>query len=80
METLTIKQEFHKLIDEIPNEQYLCDLFESVAFFAKQKTDVLDDLSASELKRLDESLAQIKEGRVISDAVVRKKYEQWLTK
>jgi hypothetical protein len=80
METLTIKQEFHKLIDEIPSEQHLCDLFESVAIFAKQKTDVLDDLSAFELSRLDESLEQIILGRVVSDTVMREKYNQWLTK
>ena len=80
MEALTIKEEFHRLIDEIPNEQYLNDLYESVAIFAKQKTDVLDDLSAYELNRLDESLEQIKQGRIVADAVVREKYRKWLTK
>lgn len=80
MGTLTIKQEFHQLIDEISNEQYLSDLYESVATFAKQKTDVLDDLSVAELSRLDESLEQIKQGRIVADAVIREKYKQWLTK
>jgi hypothetical protein len=80
METLTIKQEFHRLIDEIHSEQYLSDLFESVAVFAKQKTDVLDDLSTAELNRLDDSLEQIKQGRVVANAIVREKYKQWLTK
>jgi hypothetical protein len=80
MDTLTIKQEFHKLIDEIPNAQYLNDLFESVVIYAKQKTDVIDDLSKEELKRLDESLEQIKQGRIVSDAVMREKYSKWLTR
>ncbi len=80
MGTLTIKQEFHQLIDEISNEQYFSDLYESVATFAKQKTDVLDDLSVAELSRLDESLEQIKQGRIVADAVIREKYKQWLTK
>lgn len=80
METLNIKEEFHRLIDEIPNEQYLSDLFYSVALFARQNTDVLDDLPDAELKRLDESLEQIKLGKTTPDSVIRKKYEQWLTK
>ena len=80
MEALTIKEEFHRLIDEIPNGQYLSDLYESVAIFAKQKADVLDDLLTYELERLDESLKQVKEGKVVADAVVREKYKQWLTK
>lgn len=45
----SIKKEFHRLIDGIQDEAYLQDLFESVAELARQKADVLDDLSAEEM-------------------------------
>ncbi|TAH14325.1 MAG: hypothetical protein EAZ14_04245 [Runella slithyformis] len=55
---------------------YLADLFDSVANFARQKSDVLDDLSPADLKRLDESLEQIKNGQTVPDSVIREKYKQ----
>lgn len=80
MAVTTIKEEFHRLIDEIKDDGYLTDLFESVAGFARQKSDVLENLSPAELQRLDDAFEQVKNGRAVSDTEMRKKYEKWLTK
>lgn len=76
----SIREEFHRLIDGIQDEAYLQDLFESVAELARQKTDVLDELSAEEMQRLDNAIDQIRTGRVVSDAAMRERYAQWITK
>lgn len=76
----SIREEFHRLIDGIQDEAYLQDLFESVAELARQKTDVLDELSAEEMQRLDKAIDQIRTGRVVSDAAMRERYAQWITK
>ncbi len=76
----SIKEEFHQLIDSIEDETYLQDLFESVATLARRKGDVLDDLPPDDMQRLDNTIAQIKEGRILSDTVVRERYARWITK
>lgn len=76
----SIKEEFHRLIDGIQDEAYLQDLFESIAELTRRKTDVLDDLPADEMTRLDNALEQIRTGRVVSDAVVRERYARWIAK
>lgn len=76
----SIKEEFHHLIDSIQDEAYLQDLFESVASLTRRRGDVLDDLSAAEMQKLDKSLGQIQTGQVVSDAVVRQRYARWITK
>ena len=79
MEMTAIKDQFHQLIDEIRDDDYLRELFDSVAELARQKQDVLDDLSDTDLARLDNALVQIKEGKVLPDSVVRQKYKKWTT-
>lgn len=74
-----IKDQFHQLIDDIRDDDYLQELFDSVAEFARQKQDVLDDLSDNDLVRLDNALEQIKEGKVVLDSVVRQRYKKWAT-
>lgn len=80
MEPLSIKDEFHRLIDEIQDEATLKELFESVALLARRPGDVLNDLSDKDLTRLDESVSQVRSGKIISDSSVRQKYSGWLTK
>ena len=70
----SIREEFHKLIDGIEDEAYLQDLFESVAELARQKTDVLDDLSVEDMQRLDNALDQVCTGRVVPNTVMRERY------
>ncbi len=70
----SIREEFHKLIDGIEDEAYLQDLFESVAELARQKTDVLDDLSVEGMQRLDNALDQVCTGRVVPNTVMRERY------
>lgn len=76
----SIKEELHHLIDTIEDEAYLQDLFESVASLTRRQGDVLNDLSAVEMEKLDNALAQIQTGRVVSDAAMRQRYAQWITK
>jgi hypothetical protein len=60
---------------KIPN-----DLYDSIKLFDKHKKDILDDLTPNQLKRLDESIIQMNRGEVISNIVVKAKYQKWLTK
>jgi F0F1-type ATP synthase delta subunit len=79
MEATAIKDQFHQLIEEIRDDDYLRELFDSIAVLARQKQDVLDDLSDNDLARLDNALQQIKNGQIVPDAVVRQKYMKWTT-
>jgi hypothetical protein len=76
----SIKDEFHQLIDSIEDEAYLKDLFDSVVSLAQRKGDVLDDLSATDLARLDSALAKAQAGKGLPDSVVRERYAQWIAK
>lgn len=75
----SIKEELHQLIDGIENQAYLQDLFDSIAQLARQKGDVLDDLPADEMAKLDNALEQVRTGKTVPDAVVRERYAQWIT-
>lgn len=68
------------MIDKIEDTEYLNDLYDSIKLFDNHKKDVLDDLSPNQLKRLDESIAQMNGGEVVSNNVVKAKYQKWLTK
>ena len=70
----SIKEEFHHLIDSIEDEAYLQDLFKLVASLTRRQGDVLDDLFAVDMQKLDNALGQIKTGQVVSDTVMRQRY------
>ncbi len=78
---LEIKPAFHQLIDKIENKEYLKELYDSIAALLPQKDDILDGLKSDEIKKLEESILQVKNGETTPDAIVREKIaKKWLTK
>jgi hypothetical protein len=80
MEAVAVRKNLHQLIDKIEDTEYLNDLYDSIKLFDKHKKDILDDLTPNQLKRLDESIIQMNRGELISNNIVKAKYQKWLTK
>jgi hypothetical protein len=74
-----LKNELHKLIDEIEDEEALNTLREDAAIYAGKK-DILDDLTEEELKELDESIAEADRGEIISYDEFLKHMDEWKRK
>ncbi len=74
-----LKNDLHKLIDEIDDEQALNILKEEAAVYAGKK-DILDDFSEDELKELDEAIAEADKGEAVSYEEYKKIVAGWLTK
>ncbi|RYU97695.1 hypothetical protein [Emticicia agri] len=70
---LEIKPAFHQLIDKIEDKEYLKELYDSIAALLPQKDDILDGLNPDEIKKLEQSILQAKNGEITSDAIVRQK-------
>ena len=76
---LEIKPAFHQLIDKIDNKEYLRELYDSIAALLPQKGDILDGLNPDEIKKLEWSILQAKNGETTPDAIVRQKIaKEWL--
>ena len=81
MNTPTIKKQLHKYIDMIKDESQLEILYETAEAYATgEKRDILDSLTPEQLKRLEESVKQANEGKLIPHEEVVKISKQWLTK
>jgi hypothetical protein len=78
---LEIKPAFHQLIDKIENKEYLKELYDSIAALLSLKEDTLEGLHPDEIKKLEQSILQAKNGETTPDAIVRQKIaKKWLTK
>jgi hypothetical protein len=66
MSVIELKTEFHKLIDSIENEARLQDLYDSVAFYLGQESDLLNENSPEMISNLKLSLSQAESGKTIS--------------
>jgi hypothetical protein len=66
MSVIELKTEFHKLIDSIENEARLQDLYDSVAFYLGQESDLLNENSPEMISNLKSSLSQAESGKTIS--------------
>ena len=78
---LEIKPAFHQLIDKIENTEYLKELYDSISALLPIKEDILDGLNPDEIKKLEESILQVKNGETTPNAIVREKIaKKWLTK
>jgi hypothetical protein len=80
MASMTVKEDFHKLIEDIDDENYLKDIYDTMAFQFHQKKDVLDDLSTEQIKRIEQSIKQIDEGKGIPHEIIKAKHQRWLIK
>lgn len=76
-----IKKQLHAYIDLIEDESQLEMLNDAAeAYATKQQPDILDMLTNEQLERLEQSIQQITEGKVISHEEVIKISRQWLMK
>lgn len=73
------KQRLHEVIEETEDEAVLRRMLDVTNPVANDQ-DILDDLSPEQLARIDESMAQIKQGRVVSSSQVREQAMEWLRK
>ncbi|MFL5754262.1 MAG: hypothetical protein ACJ76F_12695 [Bacteroidia bacterium] len=81
MNTIKLKSEFHKLIDEVNDNQLLqrfYDLFSSLN--KKNKSlDIIDELSVKQQQRLEESIKQVRDGKTVSNDEMKNELRKWLT-
>jgi hypothetical protein len=76
-----IKKQLHTCVDMIGDESQLEMLHDAAEKYAtKKQPDILDMLTNEQLERLNQSIQQIKEGKVISHEKVIKISRQWLMK
>ncbi len=80
MSVIELKLEFHKLIDDIEDQSYLQDLYDSLAIFIGQRKLILDDSSPETLAFLQKSLTQANKRQTISTEQLRQELSQWLSK
>lgn len=62
-----LKTAFHKLIDEVDNDQLLEDNYKILNQHKHQTTDITDDLTDEQKLRLNSALPEAENGKVISD-------------
>ncbi|MGE5339942.1 MAG: hypothetical protein ACM3SY_00540 [Candidatus Omnitrophota bacterium] len=82
MEPMELKSKCHTLIDLIDDYDVLEDFYFAMDNYYKRdrQRDVIDDLTAKEINRLDESIHQSERGQTIPHKVVKAEIKQWLTK
>jgi hypothetical protein len=80
MSVIELKTEFHKLIDSVENEARLQDLYDSVAFYLGQESDLLNENSPEMISNLKSSLSQAESGKTISTEQLKQEITQWLSK
>jgi hypothetical protein len=74
-----IKFKIIKTLNTIDDENVLIQVMEDVAFYASDK-DIIDDLSASQLKDLDEALNQANNNDVIDWNDFKNEINEWRRK
>ncbi len=80
MNTLELKSNFHKLIDNISNEKLLCSFYEMMSSIHDHKEGSLwarlSPEESQELIDLDEETKN--EDNLISHSTIKDKHRQWL--
>ncbi len=80
MASENIKKQLHSYIDMIDDEEQLQILHETAENYVTKPADILDILTQVQLEKLEESLNQAEEKKLIPNEVVMKLSKQWLTK
>ena len=75
-----LKQAFHKLIDEVEDEQLLKDVYTILNQHKIQKGDIIDDLTESQKARLYAAMKQADEGKTVSNEEAQRRIRTWLSK
>lgn len=81
MNNQSLKKQLHEYIEMIRDQSQLEILYETAKGYATdQKDDILDFLSEKQLIRLEESIKQADDGKLIPHEEVLKISKKWLTK
>lgn len=80
MDKTKLRNEFHKLIDNFEDDEVLENFYQAINGFKDKNNDIIDDLTDSQKKRLENSIKQSKKGQTISDNSMRQEIKKWLTK
>ena len=78
---MSVKQEFHALIDQIEDEEALKAFMELIKSLSYKKGNLIDELSESQKEALfmsyDESFVKT---NLVSHEAMKNKHEKWLRK
>lgn len=81
MDKKKLKEKLHRQIDDLEDEMALQMLHEAAAEYAKaEETDVEDELTPEQLKRLEQSIEQHRNGKTYTHEEVQKKIQEWLSR
>ncbi|MFN8343387.1 MAG: hypothetical protein U0X91_00170 [Spirosomataceae bacterium] len=81
MSAIEIKTAFHKLIDNIQDEESLQDLFDSAKIFLENRFQpLLDDSSPELLTKLSKSLQSSQTGNFLTTEQLKSEIQTWRTK
>ncbi|MFN0050182.1 MAG: hypothetical protein ACKVOU_13750 [Cytophagales bacterium] len=80
METATLKEEFHKLIESYEDESRLFQYFHLMKDEKELEVDTTDDLTPEQEQRLLESINQIENGRYKTQDQFNLIKKKWRTK
>jgi hypothetical protein len=81
MSTIELKTAFHKLIDNIQDEESLQDLFASAKVFLENRFQpLLDDESPELLAKLSKSLQSSQTDNYLTTEQLKSEIQQWRTK
>ena len=78
MDVIELKTDLHKMIDNITDSNILMAIKILLSSKSTSKTDWWDTISKEELAEIEQGLAQIERGEVISHDEVMEKYKKWL--
>ena len=80
-EVRQLKAKIYKQVDELDDETALQMLEEAVsAFVSPSKVDILDELNEDQQRRLQESIQQADEGKLLTNEEVKQKSKEWLSR
>ena len=82
MSTLQLRSNFHKLIDQVDDENILEEFYNALRSIFEQKptTDFWDELTFEQQQKIEVACKESEEGKLISHLQVMEKYSQWLSK
>jgi 6-pyruvoyl-tetrahydropterin synthase len=75
-----VKSTIHEMIDKIDDSEYLIDIYDSLSSFLNQKTDIYNELSEYQKKRIPESLLEVRNGKFTTNEQMKEEVKKWLTK
>ena len=69
-----VKSTIHEMIDKIDDFEYLIDIYDSLSSFLNKKSDILDELSEHQKKRIPESLLEVQNGKYTTNEQMKNNF------